>query len=92
MTGLRLTMQVGVMLLAGGLASADDSSQRKFRKVQSSKNIVLVKHDVFDTNDERENNALYRLVNKLHIITKDRTIEKQLSLRTRRHLFAKTRR
>ena len=41
-------------------------------------NIVLVKSDVFDLTDERENNFLYRLVNKLHIITKDQVIEKQL--------------
>jgi hypothetical protein len=43
--------------------------------------IVLEKHDVFDLTDERENNFLYRLANKLHIITKDHTIEKQLLLK-----------
>ena len=43
-------------------------------------NIVLVKSDVFDLTDERENNFLYRFINKLHIITKDRVIEKQLLL------------
>ena len=42
--------------------------------------ITLNKSDVFDLNDERENNALYRLVNKLHIITKDSVIESQLLL------------
>ena len=40
--------------------------------------ISLVKQDVFDLTDERENNFLYRLVNKLHIVTKDHVIEKQL--------------
>ena len=44
-------------------------------------NIVLVKGDVFDLTDERENGFLYRLVNKLHIITKDKVIEKQLLLK-----------
>ncbi len=44
-------------------------------------NIVLIKGDVFDLTDERENGFLYRLVNKLHIITKDRVIEKQLLLK-----------
>jgi outer membrane protein assembly factor BamA len=43
--------------------------------------IVLVKKDEFDLTDERENNALYRLVNKLHIITVDGVIEKQLLLK-----------
>ena len=40
--------------------------------------IQLDKHDVFDTSDPQENNVLYRLVNRLHIITKDSTISKQL--------------
>ncbi|MGI9220126.1 MAG: POTRA domain-containing protein [Woeseiaceae bacterium] len=42
--------------------------------------IILDKHDVFNLEDERENNALYRLINKLHIITKDSVIESQLLL------------
>ena len=40
--------------------------------------IVLKKEDVFNTSDERENNFLYRLVNKWHIVTKDKVIKKQL--------------
>jgi len=40
--------------------------------------IVLEKEDVFDLSDPKENNALYRLANRLHIITKDSVIEKQL--------------
>lgn len=44
-------------------------------------NIVLLKKDIFDLTDERENNFLYRLVNKLHIITRDHVIEKQLLLK-----------
>jgi len=40
--------------------------------------IVLEKQDIFDLSDPRENNALYRLANRLHIITKDSVIEKQL--------------
>jgi hypothetical protein len=43
--------------------------------------ILLVKTDVFDLADERENNFLYRFINKLHIITKDDVIEKQLLLK-----------
>jgi outer membrane protein assembly factor BamA len=42
--------------------------------------IILDKNDVFNLEDERENNALYRLINKLHIITKDSVIESQLLL------------
>lgn len=43
-------------------------------------NIVLETNNVFDLTDERENNFLFRLVNKLHIISKDETIRKQLLL------------
>jgi hypothetical protein len=43
--------------------------------------IVLVKNDVFDITDERENKSFYRFINKLHIITKDKVIERQLLLK-----------
>ena len=45
-------------------------------------NIILDKQDVFDLSDPKENNALYRLANKLHIITKDSVIEQQLLFKT----------
>ena len=41
-------------------------------------NIVLVREDVFDLSDPKENNWLYRMANKLHIVTKERVIEQQL--------------
>ena len=40
--------------------------------------IILDKSDVFDLSNPEENNALYRLANRLHIITKDKVIRKQL--------------
>jgi outer membrane protein assembly factor BamA len=40
--------------------------------------VILEKADVFDLSDPKENNALYRLANRLHIITKDSIIEQQL--------------
>ena len=43
--------------------------------------IVLSKHDVFDLEHPKENNALFRLANQLHIVTKDAVIEKQLLLK-----------
>jgi outer membrane protein assembly factor BamA len=42
--------------------------------------IVLNKKQIFDTSDPRENNALFRLANRLHIITRDKTITRQLLL------------
>jgi len=40
--------------------------------------IILDKSDVFDLSNPEENNALYRLANRLHIVTKDKVIRKQL--------------
>jgi len=40
--------------------------------------IILDKQDVFDLSNPKENNAFYRLANKLHIITRDSVIEQQL--------------
>lgn len=40
--------------------------------------IVLNKQDVFDLSIPEENNALYRLANRLHILTKDSVIRNQL--------------
>ncbi|MEM9334968.1 MAG: hypothetical protein AAGA33_08955 [Pseudomonadota bacterium] len=40
--------------------------------------IRLDKHNVFDTDDPEEDNALYRLLNRLHFVTRDGIIRKQL--------------
>ncbi|MCP4300747.1 MAG: BamA/TamA family outer membrane protein [Gammaproteobacteria bacterium] len=40
--------------------------------------ITLDKANVFDLSNPAENNWLYRLANRLHIVTKDRVIKKQL--------------
>ncbi len=44
--------------------------------------IVLDKSDVFDLSNPKENKALYRLANRLHIITKDKVIKQQLLFKT----------
>ena len=40
--------------------------------------IVLDKSDVFDLSNSEENKALYRLANRLHIVTRDKIINQQL--------------
>lgn len=42
--------------------------------------IILDKHDVFDLSNPKENNWLFRLANKWHIVTKDEIITRQLLL------------
>ena len=44
--------------------------------------IILDKSNIFDLSNPDENKALYRLANRLHIVTKDKTIEKQLLLQS----------
>ena len=44
--------------------------------------IVLEKEDIFDLSDPKEDKRLYRLANKLHIITKDRVIQDQLLIKS----------
>ncbi|MEX0976398.1 MAG: POTRA domain-containing protein [Woeseia sp.] len=43
--------------------------------------IVLHKENVFDTTNPEENNALYRLANRWHILTRDSVIRQQLLFR-----------
>ena len=43
--------------------------------------IVLSKQNVFDLSNPKENNALYRLANRWHIITRDSVIRQQLLFR-----------
>lgn len=44
--------------------------------------IIFAKQNVFDTSVPSENNALYRLANRWHIVTRDSTIKKQLLFRS----------
>ncbi len=44
-------------------------------------NIVLDKRNVFDVSNPEENRFLYRLANRLHILTRDKTIRQQLLFR-----------
>ena len=42
--------------------------------------IVLEKQNIFDLSNPKENNWIYRLANKWHVLTKDKVIQKQLLL------------
>lgn len=43
--------------------------------------IVLLKQNVFDLSNPKENNALYRLANSWHVVTRDSVIRQQLLFR-----------
>ena len=69
----------GVSMADESEASLDEKKLELDRVVIGE--VVFDKHDVFDLDDPKENNALYRLANRLHIITKDVVIEQQLLLK-----------
>ena len=84
-----MRISLGILLLlitATALADSDEAAKSlDTAKLEADAveigEIVLDKHDVFDLSNPSENNRLYRLANKYHIITKDRVIEKQLLLK-----------
>jgi outer membrane protein assembly factor BamA len=65
-----------------GISGADEPDPLDPERLEAEEvvigSIILEKADVFDLSDPKENNALYRLANRLHIITKDSVIEQQL--------------
>ncbi len=75
-----------LFLLAALLATAAFSSEPTGQHAENDfegriiGQITLDKKNVFDLSDPRENNRLYRLANRLHIVTQDHVIEQQLLL------------
>ncbi|MDH3431109.1 MAG: hypothetical protein OEQ14_13990 [Gammaproteobacteria bacterium] len=74
---------LALLLPLGAAAGADEAAtQLDPARLEADQvligDIVLEKQDVFDLSNPKENNALFRLANRLHIISKDSVIEKQL--------------
>ena len=71
------------LTLAGAAARAEDTPPEPDPAKLEAEGVVIGeirfnKLDVFDTSNPKESAWFYRLANKLHIITKDSVIEKQL--------------
>ena len=82
LTATRVSALLGYSLLSSSLLAQEDEvgdgdSAAEGRIIGE---ITLVKHDVFDLSDPRENKRLFRAANRLHIVTKDHVIEQQLLL------------
>ncbi len=60
-----------------GALNEPSSSYQQFEG-RTVRSIVVKRINVFDPNDPKENNALYRLMNRLHINTKENVIRSQL--------------
>lgn len=64
---------------ANETADAPDAAALEAQKAVIG-NVILEKQDVFDLSNPKEDKWLFRLANKLHIITRDDVITKQLLL------------
>ncbi|HEY8940251.1 MAG TPA: POTRA domain-containing protein [Cellvibrio sp.] len=60
---------------------ADPAPDQMPHKPPAIEEITIVVHPVFDESNPKENNFLFRLVNKLHIDTKKHVIEKDLTFK-----------
>jgi hypothetical protein len=67
-------------LLAPWLAIADGLPAAETIEAQGAEigEIVIERQDVFDLTNPKENNWLFKLANRLHIVTRDKVIRKQL--------------
>ena len=71
------------ILLALAVATAANANELADGQVLESERavigrILLERSDVFDLSNPEENNALYRLANRWHIVTKEKVIQQQL--------------
>ena len=70
-------------LLAADSACADESLSPEAVEAQGAiiGEIVLEKHNIFDLDNPDENKWLYRWANRLHVVTRDKVIRKQLLIK-----------
>jgi hypothetical protein len=80
MADMHFEIAIAMVLATVAVANADDlpDSQALEREGVVIGQIVLDISDVFDLSNPKENNSLYRLANRWHIITKDNVIQQQL--------------
>ncbi len=72
-----------IALLAAIAAHAENELSPEAVEAQGAVvgEIVLEKHNIFDLDNPEENNWLYRWANRLHVVTQDKVIRKQLLLK-----------
>lgn len=77
-----MNYRVVILICLASLADARANEQLDDPTLESSEavvgNIILNKSDVFDLSNPEEDRALYRLANRLHMVTKDKVIAQQL--------------
>jgi len=64
-----------LVLLLTQCAAADSSAEEPAATIGT---VVIERHNIFDLGNPEENKSLFRLANRLHVLTRDRTIRTQL--------------
>jgi outer membrane protein assembly factor BamA len=82
---LRFLLLIVTLPAAAGQVSAEERAEKLDpARLEADEavigEIILEKRDVFDLSNPKENNWLFRLANKWHIVTKDDVITRQLLL------------
>lgn len=89
MPGYRLLTLITILVLTLAAAAGSSLAEEQATALDTAKleanevivgEIILDKQDVFDLSNPKEDNWLFRLANKWHIITKDKVITRQLLL------------
>lgn len=80
MNGRPISESIALAMLLPALCGAEDLPDAEELEQQNAVigEIVLEKSNVFDLSNPDEDNWLYRLANRWHIVTKDKVIRKQL--------------
>ncbi len=77
-----IVILLAAMLPAGGAAEEEEPGPLDPQRLEDEGVVIgkisLVREDVFDLSNPKENNWLYRMANKLHIVTRERVVEQQL--------------
>ncbi|MDX1498448.1 MAG: hypothetical protein R3176_01040 [Woeseiaceae bacterium] len=78
----RLLAALALTVTTGAATLAADESDARAAEAEGRiiGRITFDRHDVFDLSDPREDKPLYRLANRLHVVTKERVIAAQLLL------------
>ena len=75
-----LTIILIPVLLAAPLGHANDIPNEETLVANAAEigEIVIERENVFDPSNPKENNWLYRFANRVHIVTRDKVVRKQL--------------
>ncbi|HNP35471.1 MAG TPA: hypothetical protein PKK10_06435 [Woeseiaceae bacterium] len=76
-----LIATIGLVITAAGVQAETAANLESSKEIPTDariSSVTIVRDNIFNLANSKEDNALYRLINRLHIVTRQDTIEKQL--------------